>query len=508
MLFSVELELAPVVDKLKWMYRGHGRRHIGRNKTRGKYRTNKCWMLTEADGMHTSKEVDNGSVDKEMEKMVYLCKTWDKIPGQLQCKVKEYCFKIIKGDDVEKLQCLLNAGFSPTTEFKVDVFMECFIESRDYKENFDSDDQYELDDPGLHPGLHPGVYTALEVAISKSSVKCVKYLLANGVDPSKPTTQNVSPLSLACCSDHICEIVELLVRKGARFETDKSLLVCFAIYGCLKCVQLFIDCGADLDVCIAGFNGALHVLAVPQSYESHAVAKLLLEHGCNVDLPDKEGKTPLSVAIRTGNVKGAEILLEHNANVNLHCIKQALHTAFNYGCVNCVNAIIPKLDDLFYLDDEDGSSILDIALINSSSYVHSHCNYTPEGQESFIDPIPYISKLLIYGARTSIFWSSHLRDLLQNPKLSIEPIGAAVNSFRTFNLDLRGCPIPEDKLKQHPDFYKKLLNLQFTPRSLQHQCRSFLTQHLNHNYYQQVIQYDIPANLKSYLLFRDPANLD
>ncbi|XP_070580540.1 ankyrin repeat and SOCS box protein 18-like [Ptychodera flava] len=461
-------------------------------------------MLTEADGMHTSKEVDNSGVDKEMEKMVSLCKTWDKIPGQLQCKVKEYCFKIIERDDVEKLQYLLNAGFSPTTEFKVDMLFERFIESGGNKEIFDIDDPYEPDEPGVYAG----VYTAMEVAISKSSVKCVKYLLANGVDPSKPTTQNMSPLCVACRSSHICEIVELLVRKGATLETDEALLVNFALYGCLKCVQLFIDHGADVDVCVAGFDGALHVLAVPQSDKSHAIAKLLLEHGCNVDLLDRDGDTPLAIAIMRGNLKGAEILLEHNASVNLRCIKQALHTAFTFGYVDCVNAVILKLDDLFYLDDEDGSSILDMALINSSSYVHSRCNYTLEGQESFIDPIPYISKLLIYGARTSIFWTSHLQDLLLNPKLSIEPIGAAVNSFMTFNLDLRGCPIPENKLKQHPDFYKKLLNLQFTPRSLQHQCRSFLTRHLNQNYYQQVIQYDIPANLKSYLLFSDPANLD
>ncbi|XP_070580536.1 ankyrin repeat and SOCS box protein 10-like [Ptychodera flava] len=459
-------------------------------------------MLTEADGMHTSKEVDNSSVDKEMEKMVSLCKTWDKIPGQLQCKVKEYCFKIIERDDVEKLQCLLNAGFSPTTEFKVDVLRERFIESRDYDEIDQMDNVYEPDEPNVYAG----VFTALEVAITKRGINCLKFLLSYGVDPSKPSTQFVSPVCAACRIGHSCEIVELLVQKGARLETSKMPLISFAEYGCLKCVQLCVDHGADLNECIEGFGGALHSLARPR-YDNTAIAKLLLEHGCNVDLQDDEGNTPLAVAIQKGNPEGAEILLEHNASVNLHCIKQALHSAFT-GYVDCVNDVIPKLDDLFYLDDDDGSSILDMALINSSSYVHRGLYYMPDGQESFIDPIPYISKLLIYGARTSIFWSSHLQDLLQNPKLSIEPIGAAVNSFRTFNLDLRGCPIPEDKLKQYPDFYKKLLNLQFTPRSLQHQCRSFLTQHLNHNYYQQVIQYDIPANLKSYLLFSDPANLD
>ncbi|XP_070580534.1 kinase D-interacting substrate of 220 kDa B-like [Ptychodera flava] len=454
--------------------------------------------------MHTSKEVDNSSVDKEMEKMVSLCKTWDKIPGQLQCKVKEYCFKIIERDDVEKLQCLLNAGFSPTTEFKVDVYKERFIESSDYDEIDEMDNAYEPDEPNVYAG----VFTALEVAVTKHAIDCVKCLLAYGVDPSKRSTQFVSPVCAAFRIGHSCEIVELLVQKGASLATNQFPLIKFALYGCLKCVQLCVDHGADLNECMRGIGGALHTLARPWYYNT-AIAKLLLEHGCNVDLQDDEGNTPLAVAIQTGNLKCAELLLEHNASVNLRCIKQVLRSAFAHsGYVDCVTAVIPKLDDLFYLDDEDGSSILDIALINSSSYVHSRCNYTLKGQESFIDPIPYIRKLLIYGAQRNIFWSCHLQDLLQDPKLSIEPIGAAVNSFRTFNLDLRGCPIPEDKLKQHPDFYKKLLNLQFTPRSLQHQCRSFLTQHLNHNYYQQVIQYDIPVNLKSYLLFSDPANFD
>lgn len=46
------------------------------------------------------------------------------------------------------------------------------------------------------------------------------------------------------------------------------------------------------------------------------IAKLLLERGCNVNLKDNSGDTPLNRAVSYGNTKTVKYLIEHGADVN------------------------------------------------------------------------------------------------------------------------------------------------------------------------------------------------
>jgi hypothetical protein len=77
----------------------------------------------------------------------------------------------------------------------------------------------------------------------------------------------------------------------------------------------FCETGADVDVRGGPYGSALSAA----SYLGHdAIVRLLLEKGAdiNVDDPRKPGRTPLSLAIESKNIKIVELLLEHGANIN------------------------------------------------------------------------------------------------------------------------------------------------------------------------------------------------
>jgi ankyrin repeat protein len=66
-------------------------------------------------------------------------------------------------------------------------------------------------------------------------------------------------------------------------------------------------------------NNALHISATHPTRAKHTVKtiKTLVDLGVNVDAHNKEGKTPLHVAVSSSNNEGAKVLLDCKANPNL-----------------------------------------------------------------------------------------------------------------------------------------------------------------------------------------------
>jgi ankyrin repeat protein len=52
-----------------------------------------------------------------------------------------------------------------------------------------------------------------------------------------------------------------------------------------------------------------------------AIVQLLLEHNAGVDLQTNNGRTALMFAARQGHIPIVQLLLEHNADINLKCNK-------------------------------------------------------------------------------------------------------------------------------------------------------------------------------------------
>lgn len=63
-------------------------------------------------------------------------------------------------------------------------------------------------------------------------------------------------------------------------------------------------------------DGALHIIVRKGDEQSAVYLRFLLQHDANPDLPDRDGNTPMMVAINSGYAEGVKILLTYKAKVN------------------------------------------------------------------------------------------------------------------------------------------------------------------------------------------------
>jgi hypothetical protein len=88
---------------------------------------------------------------------------------------------------------------------------------------------------------------------------------------------------------------------------------------------------------------------------------MLLKAKVDTEVADKQGKTPLFIAISKGNYEATETLLMHRADINTHDLstQSALTQAVKIGRQDIVNLILTKYKpiDINRVDNEDGTSL-------------------------------------------------------------------------------------------------------------------------------------------------------
>ena len=117
----------------------------------------------------------------------------------------------------------------------------------------------------------------------------LRTLIEAGLRPDRADRDGCTPLFHAAQNGHV-EVIDLLVRHGAN----------------------------PLHRCHTGAT-ALHVAATGAS-NARAVSRLL-ECGCDVDATFRKGQTPLHLAAAAGSVDIARVLLEHGADVNSRTVE-------------------------------------------------------------------------------------------------------------------------------------------------------------------------------------------
>ena len=80
--------------------------------------------------------------------------------------------------------------------------------------------------------------------------------------------------------------------------------------------RLLLEHGADINTRDNDGRTPLHVAAERTSSERVGVVRVLLEHGANVGARDNRASTPLHIAAEDGRVEVVRMLLEHGANVD------------------------------------------------------------------------------------------------------------------------------------------------------------------------------------------------
>jgi len=171
--------------------------------------------------------------------------------------------------------------------------------------------------------MNKGGFTPLLYAAREGCVDCVRHLIAAGADLDREDPERITPLVMAIMNLHF-EAAAELIRAGA--DVDK-----WDLYG-----RSPIYMAADVSTLPLKGNGAMAVIPSEDSISALDIGKMLLEKGANPNLRLKrrppyrdvpqdrggdailaQGATPLLRAARAGDAAFVKLLLEHKALVDL-----------------------------------------------------------------------------------------------------------------------------------------------------------------------------------------------
>jgi len=171
--------------------------------------------------------------------------------------------------------------------------------------------------------LNKGGFTALHYAAREGCQACVENLLAAKADPDSEDPDRMTPLLLALMNMHF-DTAGVLVKGGA--DLDK-----WDLFG-----RSPVYMAADVSTLPLKGNGAMAVLPSPDKLSAVDVGHMMLERGANPNIQLKrrppyrdvpqdrggdqmlaQGATPLLRAARGGDPKFVALLLEYHALVDL-----------------------------------------------------------------------------------------------------------------------------------------------------------------------------------------------
>src|SRR6516162_7947093 len=171
--------------------------------------------------------------------------------------------------------------------------------------------------------MNKGGFTPLHYAAREGCAACVQNLLAAGADPDSEDPDRETPLLLALENMHF-DTAAVLVQDGA--DLDK-----WDLFG-----RSPVYMAADVSTLPVKGNGAMSVLPSPDKLTALDVARMMLERGANPNIQLKrrppyrdvpqdrggdtmlaQGATPLLRASRAGDDRFVALLLEHKALVDL-----------------------------------------------------------------------------------------------------------------------------------------------------------------------------------------------
>ena len=121
--------------------------------------------------------------------------------------------------------------------------------------------------------------TPLLRAAKAADIPAMRLLLARGADPKLATRAGITPLMAAAGLGSKEE------DSTGRFKTEEEAI---------EAIQLCLDAGVDINAANGQGQTALHAAAL-KGYDK--VVQFLADHGANLDVKDRQGKTPLDAAL-------------------------------------------------------------------------------------------------------------------------------------------------------------------------------------------------------------------
>ena len=161
----------------------------------------------------------------------------------------------------------------------------------------------------------------LHAAIRKRNLEIVKLLLRHNVEVNRIDKSGKTPLSFAVAKGNV-EIIKELLNNGAEVDGKSSsgytpflvALIYKEIDQRINKAKILLDHGANIDICLFHGLTALHYMAIDGKLDR---VKILLEHKANINAVNVSNRTPLHYATLNSRMNVVEILLINGANANL-----------------------------------------------------------------------------------------------------------------------------------------------------------------------------------------------
>lgn len=162
----------------------------------------------------------------------------------------------------------------------------------------------------------PDGATPLAWAAHWDDMETADLLIRAGANVNAANSYGVTPLSLACTNESTA-MVEKLLNAGANpngAPTGTPVLMTAARTGNVGTVKLLLAKGADVNAKESARSQTALMWAVAEKHPE--VARLLIDHGADIQAHSTSGFTPLLFAAQQGDLDSARMLLEAGANVN------------------------------------------------------------------------------------------------------------------------------------------------------------------------------------------------
>ncbi|KAJ2978056.1 hypothetical protein NUW58_g7615 [Xylaria curta] len=187
--------------------------------------------------------------------------------------------------------------------------------------------------------------TALSFAAMNGHEAVVKLLLKSFANPDSRDKYGRTPLFYAHENKHPA-VVKLLAERSAEVGSlfisyHKMTLTQAAIFGDANMVELMLQRGHPLEVTDRDGRTPFSLAA----YGGHeAVVKLLLDKGANFEFQDRGGKTPLHLAAHKGHTAVAKLLLDRDVDFELrdHGGRTPLEMAVCHRHKNVIRLLVEK----------------------------------------------------------------------------------------------------------------------------------------------------------------------
>ncbi|XP_050302900.1 uncharacterized protein LOC126740776 isoform X2 [Anthonomus grandis grandis] len=216
--------------------------------------------------------------------------------------------------------------------------------------------------------LESKIGTSLHLSVKNKHVNTAKILLEHGADVNKADSKGSTSLEIAAANGCL-KLVKLLLTFKATIQTGEdnfTPLLAASFNSRHEIVKLILDERPDLNV-NHYFRGTVNALQLAVMVGNIQTIQILLDHGANISLANKQGITALDIACLQNQTKIVKHFLNSIADLNeFSClVAKCLYLAASHGHHEIVEELLKrKAEVINYKEPEVVLTSLHIAALN------------------------------------------------------------------------------------------------------------------------------------------------